>query len=84
MTRELGRAPRAIAWPYGRYTQSVVDIAKALGFRFAFTFDPEPALASRPLALARFSLSSGSLLPSLVESAEGGRHAAARSAVRTP
>ena len=28
MTRELGRAPRAIAWPYGRYTQSAVEIAE--------------------------------------------------------
>ena len=72
MTRELGRAPRAIAWPYGRYTQSVVEIAQALGFRFALTFDPEPALASRPLALARFSLSSGSLLPRLVERLKAG------------
>lgn len=67
MSRELGRAPRAIAWPYGRYTQSAVDIAKALRFRFALTFDPEPASANRPLAIGRFSLSSGSLLPSLVE-----------------
>ena len=67
MTRELGRAPRAIAWPYGRYTQIAVEIAKALGFRFALTFDPEPALASRPLAIARFALSTGSRLPPLVE-----------------
>ena len=67
MTRELGRAPRAIAWPYGRYTQSAVEIASALCFRFALTFDPEPALANRPLAIARFSLSTGSPLPALVE-----------------
>ncbi len=67
MTRELGRAPRAIAWPYGRYTQSAVELAQTLGFRFALTFDPEPALANRPLAIARFSLSTGSPLPALVE-----------------
>jgi len=72
MTRELGRAPRAIAWPYGRYTQSAVEVATALGFRFALTFDPEPALASRPLAIARFSLSTGSLLPQLVERLQAG------------
>ena len=72
MTRELGRAPRAIAWPYGRYTQSAVEIAKDLGFRFALTFDPEPALASRPLALARFSLSSGTLLSGLVGRLQAG------------
>ena len=84
MTRELGRAPRAIAWPYGRYTQSAVEIAKAVGFRFALTFDPEPALASRPLAIARFSLSTGSPLSAAGGAAAGRRHAAARSAVRTP
>jgi poly-beta-1,6-N-acetyl-D-glucosamine N-deacetylase len=72
MSRELGRAPRATAWPYGRYTQSAVEIARALGFRFALTFDPEPASASRPLALARFSLSTGSPLPALVERLRAG------------
>jgi biofilm PGA synthesis lipoprotein PgaB len=72
MTRELGRAPRAIAWPYGRYTQSVVEIAEKLGFRFALTFEPEPAVASRPLALARFALSSGTVLSGLVGRLQAG------------
>jgi peptidoglycan/xylan/chitin deacetylase (PgdA/CDA1 family) len=72
MTRELGRAPRAIAWPYGRYTRSAVAVAKALGFRFGLTFDPEPASASLPLAIARFSLSTGSPLPPLVERLKAG------------
>jgi peptidoglycan/xylan/chitin deacetylase (PgdA/CDA1 family) len=72
MTRELGRAPRAIAWPYGRYTQSAVEIATTLGFRFALTFDPEPALASRPLAIARFALTTGAQLPPLVERLQAG------------
>jgi len=72
MTRELGRAPRAVAWPYGRYTQSVLEIANGLGFHFALTFDPEPALASRPLAIARFSLSTGSQFPQLVERLQAG------------
>ena len=43
MTRELGRAPRAIAWPYGRYTRLSTEAAAAVGFRFGLTFDPEPA-----------------------------------------
>jgi peptidoglycan/xylan/chitin deacetylase (PgdA/CDA1 family) len=72
MTRELGRAPRAVAWPYGRYTQTAVEVAKTIGFRFALTFDPEPASASRPLAIARFSLSSGSPFPELVERLRAG------------
>ena len=72
MTRELGRAPRAIAWPYGRYTRSAVAVAKDLGFRFGLTFDPEPASASLPLAIPRFSLSTGSPLPPLVERLKAG------------
>jgi hypothetical protein len=67
MTRELGQAPRAIAWPYGRYTRLSTDAAAAVGFRFALTFDPEPADARRPMTIPRFSLSSGSLLPAIVE-----------------
>ena len=83
MTRELGRAPRAIAWPYGRYTQSAVEIAKALGFRFALTFDPEPASGEPPardrevLALHRIAAAPAR------RATAGRRHAAARSAVRT-
>ena len=67
MRRELGRAPRAIGWPYGRYTQAAVEVAKEVGFQFALTFDPEVASASRPFAIARFALSSGAPLPPLVE-----------------
>lgn len=33
----LGRAPRAIMWPYGAYTQSAEAIANALGMRASFT-----------------------------------------------
>jgi hypothetical protein len=67
MTRELGQAPRAIAWPYGRYTRLSTEAAAAVGFRFGLTFDPEPADARRPMTIPRFSLSSGSLLPAIVE-----------------
>ena len=67
MTRELGRAPRAIAWPYGRYTRLSTEAAASVGFRFGLTFDPEPADARRPMTIPRFSLSSGSPLPTIVE-----------------
>ena len=52
MTRELGQAPRAIAWPYGRYTRLSTEAAAAVGFRFGLTFDPEPADARRPTCAA--------------------------------
>jgi peptidoglycan/xylan/chitin deacetylase (PgdA/CDA1 family) len=67
MARELGQAPRAIAWPYGRYTRLSTEAAAAVGFRFGLTFDPEPADARRPMTIPRFSLSSGSLLAAIVE-----------------
>ena len=38
-----------------------------MGFRFGLTFDPEPADARRPMTIPRFSLSSGSPLPAIVE-----------------
>ncbi len=43
MQRELGRAPRAIAWPFGRYTQAAQEEAQAAKYQFLLTMDPEPA-----------------------------------------
>ena len=52
--RELGRAPRALVWPFGRYVGPSLAAAKRVGFRFALTLDPEPADPRLPMALARF------------------------------
>lgn len=54
MQRELGRAPRAIVWPFGRYGSTAVETARELGFEFALTLDPEPADATRPMQLGRY------------------------------
>lgn len=54
MRRELGRAPRALVWPYGRYAGPALEAAREAGFRFALTLDPEPADAARPMAVARY------------------------------
>jgi peptidoglycan/xylan/chitin deacetylase (PgdA/CDA1 family) len=54
LKRELGQAPRAVVWPFGRYSATTVEIAAAAGYRFALTLDPEPADASMPMALARY------------------------------
>src|SRR4051812_20155332 len=43
LTKQLGRAPRAIAWPYGRYNGVGLEEARKAGFQFAFTLFPEPA-----------------------------------------
>lgn len=57
MRRELGKVPRALVWPYGRYTSAGVDVAREVGFSFALTLDSEPADPAKPMALARYLLS---------------------------
>lgn len=54
MSRELGRPPRAIVWPFGRYNDDATEVARELGFEFGLTLDPEPGDARRPMALARY------------------------------
>ena len=39
MIEILGRAPRYVAYPYGRVTKSAADEAARLGFRAGFTLD---------------------------------------------
>ncbi|WP_406828843.1 poly-beta-1,6-N-acetyl-D-glucosamine N-deacetylase PgaB [Microbulbifer sp. ARAS458-1] len=48
MQKQLGRAPRALVWPYGRYNQTTLEIARAIGFEFSLTLDPEPAQLAAP------------------------------------
>ncbi len=54
LQRELGRAPRTIVWPFGRYGDTAVAVARELGYEFAFTLDPQPADAMHPMALGRY------------------------------
>jgi peptidoglycan/xylan/chitin deacetylase (PgdA/CDA1 family) len=54
MQAELGRAPRALVWPYGRYRGPALDVAKQLGFSFALTLEPEPAYTSDLYAIHRY------------------------------
>ena len=54
MAAELGRPPRTLVWPFGRYTAPALDEARKLGFTHALTLDPEPADAAQPFAIARY------------------------------
>ncbi len=54
MERELGHAPRALVWPFGRYTGSGLKIAREMGFDFAMTLQPEPASTAEPMQLSRY------------------------------
>jgi poly-beta-1,6-N-acetyl-D-glucosamine N-deacetylase len=62
MKRELGRPPRSLAWPYGRYTAEGEEVAHELGFTSTFTLDPEPAFLDTPVRMGRYYLSTDSLL----------------------
>ncbi len=53
LMRELGRAPRAWIWPYGRYSEAGIAAVKSAGFQFAMTLDAGIASASEPLAIPR-------------------------------
>jgi biofilm PGA synthesis lipoprotein PgaB len=54
MAANLGQPPRAIAWPYGRYTGPALQAAKDLGFAFALSLEPEPAYTSDVYAIQRY------------------------------
>ena len=50
----LGRAPRALVWPFDRFSGPALEEAKAAGFTFAFTLEAEPADAASLLAIHRY------------------------------
>jgi poly-beta-1,6-N-acetyl-D-glucosamine N-deacetylase len=54
MAGALGRAPRALVWPFGRFSGPALAEAKAAGFAFAFTLEAEPADAGNLLSLHRY------------------------------
>lgn len=54
MAANMGRAPRALVWPFGRYSGPALEVAKQLGFTFALTLEPEPAYTSDLFAIHRY------------------------------
>jgi peptidoglycan/xylan/chitin deacetylase (PgdA/CDA1 family) len=66
MEAQLGRRPRAIAWPYGRYTGLARGIAASLGFSFSLDLEPEPSEAANPYAIHRFYPSANPTLADIV------------------
>lgn len=68
LQRELGRAPRALVWPYGRYDSIGTQAARDLGFSFALVLDQGPSRPERPFRLARLLHRHNPPLPDLVQS----------------
>lgn len=54
MAANLGRAPRALVWPFGRYSGPALEVAKQVGFTAALTLEPEPAYTSELFAIHRY------------------------------
>lgn len=47
---ELGRAPAAIAWPFGKFNQTLIEEAARLGMRYHMTLEDNPnSLETLPL-----------------------------------
>jgi hypothetical protein len=51
---ETGTAPRALVWPFGRHSGPALEAARAVGFDFAFSLEPERADARNPMTLHRY------------------------------
>jgi biofilm PGA synthesis lipoprotein PgaB len=51
--RRFGRAPRVIAWPYGRYNAVVRDVARGLGMNIGLTLDDGANTRETPLFALR-------------------------------
>jgi poly-beta-1,6-N-acetyl-D-glucosamine N-deacetylase len=54
MAASVGRAPRALVWPFGRYSGPALEVAKQVGFTFELTLEPEPAYTSDLHAIHRY------------------------------
>src|SRR5580704_667411 len=54
MAANLGHPPRALVWPFGRYSGPALEVAKLVGFTFALTLESEPAYTSDLFAIHRF------------------------------
>jgi biofilm PGA synthesis lipoprotein PgaB len=58
--RHTGRAPRVIAWPYGRYNATTREIAQRLGMPIGLTLDDGANMQDTPLwGLRRILVESG-------------------------
>lgn len=53
MQREVGRVPRALAWPFGRTSGPAMVAARQAGFRYVMGLAHEPADTARPMQIQR-------------------------------
>lgn len=53
MQANLGKRPRIIVWPYGRYNRTTREIAQGLGMTVGFNLDDGPNTSTTPLYALR-------------------------------
>lgn len=51
---ETGKPPRALVWPFGRFSGPALQMAREAGFTMALTLEPEAADAQKPLEIHRY------------------------------
>jgi poly-beta-1,6-N-acetyl-D-glucosamine N-deacetylase len=51
---KLERRPRVMTWPFGRWSEATVEIARQVGMPVALTLDPEPADTREIHRIGRF------------------------------
>jgi biofilm PGA synthesis lipoprotein PgaB len=56
LARQLGRRPRVIVWPYGRYNATAAAVADGVGLSVGLTLDDGPNRPSVPLTALRREL----------------------------
>jgi biofilm PGA synthesis lipoprotein PgaB len=64
ITRETGRPPRVVTWPFGAFNQPISQIAAALGMRLSLTLEPGDSRNGNLLHLGRLLIAEN---PSLAD-----------------
>ncbi len=52
--KEIGSRPRAMVWPFGRYTLDALEVLKAEKYDFALTLNDEPGDTTLPMQIGRY------------------------------
>lgn len=52
--RELGRKPRAVVWPFGRYSLAAIEVIQSEGLQFALSLQDELSETGLPFEISRY------------------------------
>jgi biofilm PGA synthesis lipoprotein PgaB len=64
LEKELHRPVTQIAWPYGDYNETLIRVARSLGYRFGYTTQPSLVTAkTMPFAIPRLDVGNPNVTP---------------------